>query len=90
MSVRRKKIYLTARKYFEAGKPIPRNLYYDAKEMERFKRVARALTELRKLKTEVIKDKVLSPEEKKARIEWIDMEMINRARWALGDDLVAR
>jgi hypothetical protein len=73
----------TAKKLQEAGKPIPASLQYDKAELSRLRKASDRLAELRKQKEKILKSG-LSPAEKRARIDAINLQSINIAQKALG------
>ncbi|MGB9845886.1 MAG: LPD38 domain-containing protein, partial [Desulfotomaculales bacterium] len=73
----------TVKKYNDAGKPAPAKLWFDPAELQYLRQTQRQLADLRKIREQVIKDKTMTPERKKAALDRINIEMINRARAAL-------
>ncbi len=74
-----------AKKYQEAGKPVPPVYRYNPEELRYARKVARELSELRKQHKAVFMSRELSPEKKKEILKKIDMAMINLVRRAYGE-----
>ncbi len=73
----------TAKRLHDAGKPVPASWRYDKAELSRLRKASDRLAELRKQKEKVLKSG-LPPEEKRAKIEAINIQSINIAQKALG------
>ncbi len=73
----------TAKKYQDAGRPVPANLDYDQAELTQLRRASDALAKLRKEKEKVLKS-ALSPKEKRTRVDALNIQSINIAQKALG------
>jgi len=78
----------TAKKYAEAGKPIPEKLRYNPGQLSAMRSIQRQLADLRKQRNEVFKSKTMTPEQKKKSLDRINMEMINRARVTTGKEVI--
>jgi hypothetical protein len=70
----------TAKKYRDAGRPVPEKLRYDSGKLNYMRRVQGQLADLRKQRQQVFKNKTMTPEQKKNVLDRINLEMINRAR----------